>query len=44
MGKTISRYELMETELKDQYEKYDSLEREFDLTLKEKQLEIDELN
>ncbi len=34
----------METELKDQYDKYEGLEREFDITLKQKQLEIDELN
>jgi hypothetical protein len=44
LNKTINRYELIENELKFQYEKYESLEREFEIGLKEKQEEIDELN
>ena len=44
LNKTISRYELMDNQLKFQYEKYESLEREFEIALKEKQEEIDELN
>jgi hypothetical protein len=34
----------MENELKFQYDKYDSLEREFDLSLREKDEEIKDLN
>jgi chromosome segregation ATPase len=44
LAKTIARYELMENELKFQYDKYDSLEREFDLSLREKDEEIKDLN
>lgn len=44
LTKTIARYELMENELKFQYDKYDSLEREFDLSLREKDEEIKDLN
>lgn len=44
LNKTINRYELIENQLKFQYEKYESLEREFEIGLKEKQEEIDELN
>lgn len=34
----------MENELKFQYDKYESMEREYEIALKEKQEEVDELN
>jgi chromosome segregation ATPase len=43
LNKTISKYDLMESELKFQYDKYESLEREFDAVVKEKEQDIEEL-
>ncbi len=44
LNKKISNFELMENELKFQYEKCQSLQNEFQIALKEKQEEIDQLN
>ena len=44
MGKTMSKYQLMESELKYHVERYDSLERHTETLLGEKEEEIREAN